>query len=55
MFNEALEKLWTVYLDDILIFSTRPIEHLYQIEWVSNKLQEQSLYTKATIYKLELT
>ena len=58
VFNEALDKFCTVHLDDILVYSSMPSEHLTHLEWVFNKLKENSLYAKPSkcefgLHKLE--
>ena len=44
VFNEALDKFYTEYLYDILIFFTTPSEYLHFIEWVIRKLWKYSFY-----------
>ena len=48
IFHEGLDHFCTVYLDDILIFSASIEEHLHHIEWVLNRLRQNSLFAKPT-------
>ena len=40
---ENLGNFCTAYLDDIIIYSTDPLEHTSQVRWVLNKLKEAGL------------
>ena len=53
--NKALDKFCTMYLDDILNFSTTPTKYLHHVKWFLNKLQKFFLHTKPTKCELGLT
>ena len=55
VFQEALDHFCTVYLDDILIYSSSTVEHLQHIEWVLSKLRSNSLFAKTTKCDFDLT
>ena len=55
VFCEALDKFCTVYLDDILIFSNTPQEHLQHVEFILSKLRSNSLFAKPTKCEFGLT
>ena len=44
--REGLDKFVTVYLDDVLIFSRSPQEHLKHFRWVFHKLGSNHLHAK---------
>ena len=52
--NKILDKFCTIYLDDIIVFSTTLTEHLNNIDQGLNNLQEYSLYVKPTKFRLGL-
>ena len=54
-FQEALDHFCTVYLDDILIYSSSTFEHLQHIEWVLSKLWSKSRFAKPTQCEFDLT
>ena len=45
VFQETLDYLCIVHLDDILIYSYSTLKHLQQIEWVLSKLRSNSYFT----------
>ena len=53
MFQEALEYVCTMYLNNILIYSFSTFKHLQHIEWVLSELISNYLFAKPT--KCELT
>ena len=55
VFQEDLDQLFTVYLDNILMYSFSTLEHLQYIEWVLSKLRSNSLFAKSTKYEFDLT
>ena len=55
VFQEALDHFLTVYLDDILIYSSSTAKHLQYIEWVLSKLRSNYLFEKPTKCEFGLT
>ena len=55
VFQEALNHFYTVYLDDILIYSSSTTKHLHYIEWSLSKLRFNSLLTKPTKCAFKIT
>jgi hypothetical protein len=46
LFGPALNKFLCVYLDDLLVFSNTPEEHLHHLKWVLNRLLTSNLKAK---------
>ena len=46
IFCSVLDKFFTVYLDNILIFSKNPAQHERHLRWVFSKLHEHGLHAK---------
>jgi hypothetical protein len=44
--GDYLDKFATVYLDDVLVYSKTPEEHLVHLELVLQRLREHQLYAK---------
>ena len=55
VFKEALDHFCTVYLNDILVYSSSNAQHLQHIEWVLSKLKSNSLFAKPTKFEFGLT
>ena len=55
VFQEALDRFCSVYLDDILIYSEDVPSHLHHIKWVLSKLREHHLKAKPTKCEFGLT
>ena len=55
VFQESIDHFCTVYLDDILIYSSYTSKHFKHIEWVLSKLRSNSLFEKPTKCEFGLT
>ena len=55
VFKEDLDHFCTVYLDNILIYSSTYFKHLQYIEWALSKLRSNSLFAKPTKCEFGLT
>ena len=55
MFQEALEYVCTMYLNNILIYSSSTSKHLQHIEWVLSEIISNYLFAKPTKCEFGLT